>query len=464
MQEIIGLVTKELINIIDTKKNPKKVAWQFILEELDAARECPIKFVQKRIETFYIRDKEYISAMENSWSDVDGPDGPQQYLILVTTALSKKIDMEMVAMVRITVVEYLIAHYKYGRYSTKNRKLSNLKELDLFKVIVPKEKLHRHFCHLMKDSHSLARSVIRNWSSGFLDRDNKLIFEFQTTFNSTFWELYLHQAFKDLGMTIDFSNQSPDFTVKTKNNNMLNIEAVIASNAYDSIPESEGTMRDLKEEPEFLKFSCIRILNALTSKYFKYQSSYSNFTHVKGNPYIIAIAPFEQPGFFMQNNEAIIRVLYGQGIKTTLLPDGEFESEEEFVPYILKENGAKLELGIFTNDKFKEVSAVIFSTMATISKAVVQTDMEHDIKVSRYDSEIGLLADIIPNRDHYETHLDGLQIHHNPFAITPLDPEDFAQYEVTHYFYDPITQIIDNQQRNYTMISRSSSYILEPDE
>lgn len=462
MQKIIDLVTQELIKIIDTKKNSKQVAWQFILEELDAARDCQIEFVRKRIETFYIRDIEYLDAMQNSWDDVDGPDGPQQYLVCAMFALSKKIDMQVVASVRISIVEYILAHYEFGRYATKKRAIGDSDELNLFVIQLSNEEdLHPHFRHIMQDHYESVRKVISGWSSGFIDRDNKIVYEFQKTFNSTFWELYLHQAFKDSGMIVDFSCQSPDFTVTTKNNNILNVEAVIANNAHDSIPEYDATFKDLKEHPEFLKFSCIRILNALVAKHIKYQKLYSNFSHVKGNSYIIAVAPFEQIGFSMQNNEAIIRVLYGQGVKTIRLPDGTLDWEKELTPYVLKENGAKLELGIFTNDKFKEISAVIFSTMATISKAVVQTDMKGDIRVSRYDSEIGLLADIIPNRDHYETHLDGLQIHHNPFAINPLDPEDFAQYEVTHYFYDSVTETIDNQQKNYTMISRNHFYTLE---
>ncbi|WP_305846301.1 hypothetical protein [Photobacterium kishitanii] len=37
MKKIIDSAVSELIKIIDSKNNSKKVAWQFILEELDAA-------------------------------------------------------------------------------------------------------------------------------------------------------------------------------------------------------------------------------------------------------------------------------------------------------------------------------------------------------------------------------------------------------------------------------------------
>lgn len=63
--------------------------------------------------------------------------------------------------------------------------------------------------------------------------------------------------------------------------------------------------------------------------------------------------------------------------------------------------------------------------------------------------------DIKPNKQHFETHLDGLQIHHNPYAEVKLDPELFSNYEITHYYYDIEKEKIDNQQKSYTIISRS---------
>lgn len=38
MQKIIDTAVQEIIQIIDSKKNSTDVAWQFILEELDAAQ------------------------------------------------------------------------------------------------------------------------------------------------------------------------------------------------------------------------------------------------------------------------------------------------------------------------------------------------------------------------------------------------------------------------------------------
>lgn len=446
MQEVIDSSVKELVKIIESKPNSRSVAWQFVLEELDAAKEG-IPFVKERVETFYINPEEYSEATNRSWDDVDGRSGPQQFLLNITMAIADAVNMETAAMVRITIVEYILQHYGFGRYYLDGTFRQAKKPLDLFTLTTTEDKLHSHFKYLLDDENEEIRKVLLRWSSGFEDRDNKFNHEFQTTFNSSFWEIYLNQCLSDLEMSIDYSKAMPDFTVKTKNDNILNIEAVTANHSIDSPPEWTGDQ--LRENDDFLKFSCVRILNAIISKYKKYTKSYSKQDHVVGNPYIIAVAPYEQPYFFIQNNEGIIRVLYGQGI------DKEKNFTELYVPTAQKNDDVTLELGIFNSAKYKEISAVIFSTTATMGKAISQTPLERTVRFSRYDKTRGLLSGLIDNSKYYETHLDGLQIHHNPFADHPIDVKDFDKYEVTHYFYDVVSGEIDNQQKNYTLISRN---------
>lgn len=446
MQEVIDSSVNELIQIIESKPNSRSVAWQFILEELDAAKEGT-SFVKDRIETFYISQKEYLGAMGRSWDDVDGLLGPQQYLVNLTMAIADAVGIEVAAMVRITIVEYILKHYGFGRYYLDDSVRKAKKPLDLFTLTTTEDKLHPHFKWLLDDANEEIRKVILRWSSGFEDRDNKFNHEFQTTFNSSFWEIYLNQCFSDLKMSIDYSKAMPDFTVKTRNNKLLNIEAVTANHAIDSSPEwSKGKIR----EDDFLNFSCVRILNAINSKYIKYIKSYSKLKHVGKNPYIIAVAPYEQPYFFAQNNEAIIRVLYGQGI------DMEKGFKEVSVPTAQKNEDVTLDLGIFTNDKHKEISAIIFSTTATMGKAISQTPLDRTVRFTRYSESQGLITGFVENAKYFETHLDGLQIHHNPFAENPIDESDFDTYEITHYFYDVVNNEIDNQQKNYTLISRNT--------
>lgn len=447
MQKIIDSTVAILIKTIDSKKDRRKVALQFILEELDAVRNGN-DFVRDRIKRFYFNENDYIGAMDRSWEDVDGKSGPQQILVAITIALSQKVGIDTAAMVRISIVEYIAHHYKFGRFYKNSEVKAASKPLNLFEILVDDESLlHPHFKFLLEKENKPICDVISRWASGFEDRDNKFNYEFQSTFNSSFWEIYLYQCFKDLNMTVDFSKACPDFTVKNPNGEIINIEAVTANHAHNSAPEWGG--EELKRNDDFLNFACVRILNAINSKHKKFFQTYSKHEHVKGTPFVVAIAPFEQSMFFIQNNEAINRVLYGQGIDKY----NDFVDVE--VPVAIKNENVPLELGKFTNNKYKEISAIIFSTTATIGKAITQTSLARDIRSSRYHEQRGLIMELTENAKHFETHLDGLQIFHNPYAINKLPSGTFERYEVSHYHYDIASKTIDNQQKSYTLISRN---------
>ena len=114
--------------------------------------------------------------------------------------------------------------------------------MDLFSLVVPEEQLHPNFRFLLVPGLSEpAREVISGWADGFVDRDQKFVREFQTTFNSSFWELYLFAAIKSLGWSCDFTHASPDFVAKSEDGHSLIAEAVIASNplGYAPAPASQ---------------------------------------------------------------------------------------------------------------------------------------------------------------------------------------------------------------------------------
>jgi len=59
--------------------------------------------------------------------------------------------------------------------------------LDLFSSIVAEEKLHRKY-KVIRDHLSLTgeQEVLKDWVDGFVDRDKKIVKEFQTSFHSAF--------------------------------------------------------------------------------------------------------------------------------------------------------------------------------------------------------------------------------------------------------------------------------------
>jgi len=87
--------------------------------------------------------------------------------------------------------------------------------MDLFTPVVERTKLHRNFLHAAEVATEYDRAVLESWARGFADRDGKFVHEFQTTFNSSFWELYLFACLKELGLPPDFAHHAPDFVVPT---------------------------------------------------------------------------------------------------------------------------------------------------------------------------------------------------------------------------------------------------------
>ncbi|EOX4797053.1 hypothetical protein ACI2RL_004890, partial [Vibrio alginolyticus] len=163
MQKIIDSTVSELIKIIDSKQDSKKVAWQFVLEELDAARHGS-DFVQDRMKRFYINESEYIDAMSRSWDDVDGPEGPQQFLVSLSMMLSERVGTETAAAVRISIVEYILHHYKLGCFFINDWSQAARKPLNLFEIIADETKLNPNLSVLLSEEYKPVREVINRWA------------------------------------------------------------------------------------------------------------------------------------------------------------------------------------------------------------------------------------------------------------------------------------------------------------
>lgn len=309
--------------------------------------------------------------------------------------------------------------------------------MDIFTPIVEENKLHPHFLKIIQEPDIFAKEVLLEWADGFVDRDNKFVLEFQTTFNSSFWELYLFACLKELNLNVDFSYSSPDFVIK-KQNKFFNIEATTANNAVGLPPEWDEDIKrkillnhDANLDLQIVaNLATIRLANALVSKHKKYNNSYLNLEQVKGKPFVIAIAPFEQPFFYYQSIQAITRVLYAcdltyEGIK--------------YLYFIEKPNGSKINLGYFANSQMKEISAVIFTNTATFGKVRALSKDSNFIWFEVWRSNekrIPPIPEIFEKRDYHETLLDGLHIFHNPYADVPLGHEIFNQPEVVQHIFD----------------------------
>ncbi|WP_323012703.1 hypothetical protein [Castellaniella sp.] len=260
--------------------------------------------------------------------------------------------------------------------------------MDLFTPIVDESRQHPHFKSLLGPARAPDRAVLAAWAEGFPDRDGKMIQEFQLSFNSSFWEIYLYAVFCDYGFEFDWPHSAPDFQLDREGTRFL-VEAVTA-NAAQGKP-NEWDLQFSLESPANLGIdidalnheAMIRLANAIHGKARKFTDAYSKLQHVARKPFVLVIAPFEQPHFNHQYNRPIMSVLYDHYVdepaymrNPAAFPNG---PPTRNLGFVTKDNGAEIELGLFNDDRMRQISAVIFSCTATWGKesALAPQTSEH---------------------------------------------------------------------------------------
>ncbi len=320
--------------------------------------------------------------------------------------------------------------------------------MDFFAPLVEKEKWNKNFLSVLLPFRKSERELFNQWAEGFVDRDGKLVIEFQTTFNSSFWEIYLFSCFKEYGFKVDWSHQSPDF-ILTEIGGGLIVEAATTNSAQGKPNEWDRNFS--QEELEVLQCfrdinteAIIRLSNTILTKVKKYHDTYKKLDHVKNKPFILAVAPFEQPHFNIQYDRPIRALLYDYYVDEDAFlenpeghPDGPLSINLGFVE---KDNGAEIPLGIFNDSQLSEISAVIFSCTATWGKL---SAMSRNPATSTVVRSIWATApDGVPEKrccspaEHEEGILDGLHIYHNPYATYPLSPNIFRAPRVVQHYFD----------------------------
>ncbi|MDH4229621.1 MAG: hypothetical protein OEW11_07755 [Nitrospirota bacterium] len=310
----------------------------------------------------------------------------------------------------------------------------------LFDPLVDEARQHPNFRNIVRPGNGFALDVLNDWARGFVDRDGKFVEEFQASFNSAFWELYLFAVLKEYGLTVDFSHARPDFCIPDRG---LVVEATVASNAQGAEPEHvrRGNMppRDLNA---FNFESILRLSNSLSEKHKKYVQSYAHLDHVKGKSYVIAVTNFDRPFSFVACQRPIEAVLHSYYVDeerhiATRGREGRLEGEQ--LQHVSKDNGSPVELGLFCSPAYSDISAVIFSSCATWGKVrALSSDPNPNILFTalRYNPAGGQPHVVEEPKSRYvESLLDGLRIYHNPYAARPLDPALFRHPHVFQSYY-----------------------------
>jgi hypothetical protein len=341
--------------------------------------------------------------------------------------------------------------------------------LDLFTPVVPPEDQHHHFKELISGYNDPEREALARWAGGFVDRDGKFVQEFQTTFWSSFWEIYLYAGFRALGYEVDLTHPSPDFLL-SRTDATLVAEAAVAREAEGYVSEQHRRPNVGIPRPDMralLEYATLRLSNAFASKLAKYRERYAALPHVTGKPFVVCLTPFEQPMAFLQSIQAMQRVLYtydgpvwGNDALTgerTIVGESRVESVE-------KDSGENIPLGYFSDRRATEVSAIIFSTTASIAKLRgVAEDQGQQVffEVTRYNAHHARLTTRLLDKARYrETLLDGLHIMLNPFAAHALDVSPFRGREVSiHHGYSAEHRTTISDIPHGALIGRSTMVV-----
>ena len=364
--------------------------------------------------------------------------------------------------------------------------------MDLYVDLVEAEKQHYNYINTKSDKYKV--NVINGWADEpFVKRDgkDKFIKEFQTEFNSPFWELYCYQVLKQLGCSFDFQKPYPDFVSKYKGSPFL-VECTIAKNASNTPAESDYNAKfsETRSSEERVHSQVIRLANSIQQKKDKLINQYHKNVDNIDKPYVIAVEPFDQPFFTDTGTEAITTLLYGWIIDHT--------TEREYAcSSAIKENKSEVPIGIFTNAEYADVSGILYSNMATIGKVDAigdnpnltfeharynlqrtkpQVSVDSRIKDDKFDPRCKAIRKHFNDRSslykqysirkpfimwetkYTETLTDGLYYFANPYAKFPLSKElidEMYSSGISIISYDTENNsYIDSQLHDGSIISR----------
>ena len=321
-------------------------------------------------------------------------------------------------------------------------------ELLLFDKIkgLPDNRQHEKF-KILRDEIQLSaeKRLLCAYTDGLVDRDHKMVRQFQETFHSTYWEICIYQLCLEAGFSLDQSHPFPDFIIKKPSE--FYIEAVVANIKQTGVPESERTLEDQlsmlipphmqKDFADVLDESIIRSSNAIFSKIKKYEDYKKEQWFDEKNPFIIALSSCDQINYGREFLYPMMALLYGRyyiPCENGCITKTSIKKSE---------TGVELLLGIFLNSEYSQISAVMFTCTNTIGKltALALSNGMHtfnsvlDVVRDEEDDSLPFKFRIVSDSSP-EAISDGVFIFHNPYAKAPIDPELFINTNVTHVFLE----------------------------
>ena len=326
------------------------------------------------------------------------------------------------------------------------------KPMDFFSQITSDKELSPLFQKLKSDDFfSSARAVIEEISPYIKDRDGNLGEQLQTVngFDARIWELYLLCYFREAGLNLDKRYDVPDF-ILYKGDERVAVEAVTIQRkqkGYDNNDIPNYTMDEM-----FQKLENEIPLMFGSSLYSKLKHTYENkryweLPQCEDLPLVFAIEDFHEDMSMMWTFNGIIAMLYGIEQRIEQDKDGNNILINSSGKAIIKEGkNSSVEITpLFLDRAFENVSAVLFSTMGTLSKfnrmgrqaslgmkntILFQTRVSYNKKPNAI---LPIFSGHIIDETCHETWADGVNIFHNPFARVPVDSSLFPG--AAHHYY-----------------------------
>jgi len=185
---------------------------------------------------------------------------------------------------------------------------------------------------------------------------------FRDNLISRFWEMYLGVMFlQESKKLIKSGNVGPDICVKESENEKIWIEAIAPScgEGPDKVPAMRGSGWSPEEK------ILLRIRSAIEEKYNKYIFYIEREHILSTEPYIIAINSCKLDYTLLNSDPSyIIQAVFPIGqLSATFRSDTGEKIKEGYLyrPTIKKKNKSPVETDIFLHDKYKVISAVLYS-------------------------------------------------------------------------------------------------------
>lgn len=292
------------------------------------------------------------------------------------------------------------------------------------------------------------RKIIETWAKDYVDLDGNFRRDFQKNFRPQMWELYLHALFKKANFRRSMDRSAPDYIIEEPFE--FYVEAATANFRENGPKEANRTWEDFSEltKPPYLidlyKGQLDESISRISKKLHDKKDAYNKYSHNDSFeadiPYVVAIGAYDQLNSGKEFIYPMLALLYGWYF------DGKTNEFCIQNSITVPNTSKKQELNLFSQDRFENISAVIFSCSITIGKLTALAISEglptfnaaysfHEIPDETNKNAYKYVMKRV-SKDTPEELEEGVFLFHNPNARNPLDENVFSDLDVTQFFLE----------------------------